>query len=36
MNQKHKEIKNNFTSSLAEVYERLTDYVITPEAIIEK
>lgn len=36
MGMKHKDIKSVFSSSLAEVYSRLADYVITPDSIIEK
>lgn len=36
MGLKHKDIKSIFSTSLAEVYSRLSDYVITPDSIIEK
>lgn len=36
MGLKHKDIKAAFSSSLGDVYQRLTDYVITPDTIIEK
>ncbi len=36
MGLKHRDIKATFSESLAEVYQRLKDYVITPEAIVEK
>jgi hypothetical protein len=36
MSIKHKDIKATFSECLADVYHRLKDYVITPEAIVEK
>lgn len=36
MGLKHKEIKSSFAESLGEVYGRLRDFVITPEAIVDK
>lgn len=34
MSQKHKDIKAMFSSSLGEVYNKLTDYVVNPEMLI--